>query len=231
MDRTIQPEIQTLKNFRILPPVRMTLPNGIPLTVINAGEQEVVRIDVLLPGRWQQSQKLQALFANRMLREGTKKYTAATIAEKLDYYGSWLELSSSSEYAYITVYSLNKYLAKTLEVVESMIKEPLFPEKELHTILDTNIQQYLVNTSKVDFLAHRSLLQSLYGEQHPCGRIVVEEDYHAITPEVLREFYERYYHSGNCSIFLSGKVTEDIISRVTDTFGNFFDNINSRCRN
>lgn len=50
MDRTIQPEIQTLKNFRILPPVRMTLPNGIPLTVINAGEQEVVRIDVLLPG-------------------------------------------------------------------------------------------------------------------------------------------------------------------------------------
>ena len=60
MDRTIQPEIQTLKNFRILPPVRMTLPNGIPLTIINAGEQEVVRIDVLFAGgRWQQSQKLQ----------------------------------------------------------------------------------------------------------------------------------------------------------------------------
>ena len=219
-DRTIQPEIQPLKNFHIQTPVRTTLPNGIPLTVINAGEQEVVRMDVLFSGgRWQQSQKLQALFTNRMLREGTTKYTAATIAEKLDYYGSWLELSSSSEYAYITVYSLNKYLAKTLEVVESMIKEPLFPQKELQTILDTNIQQYLVNTSKVDFLAHRSLLKSLYGEQHPCGKIVMEEDYHTITPEVLREFYERYYHSGNCSIFLSGKVTDDIISRVTDIFG------------
>ncbi|QIU96084.1 M16 family metallopeptidase [Bacteroides faecium] len=220
MDRTIQPEIQTLKNFRILTPVRTTLPNGIPLTVINAGEQDVVRMDILFAGgRWQQSQKLQALFTNRMLREGTAKYTAATIAEKLDYYGSWLELSSSSEYAYITVYSLNKYLAKTLEVVESMIKEPLFPEKELRTILDTNIQQYLVNTSKVDFLAHRSLLKSLYGEQHPCGKIVMEEDYHIITPDVLRDFYERHYHSGNCFIFLSGKVTEDSIRRVTDTFG------------
>ena len=220
MDRTIQPEIQPLKNFHIQTPVRTTLPNGIPLTVINAGEQEVVRMDVLFSGgRWQQSQKLQALFTNRMLREGTTKYTAATIAEKLDYYGSWLELSSSSEYAYITVYSLNKYLAKTLEVVESMIKEPLFPQKELQTILDTNIQQYLVNTSKVDFLAHRSLLKSLYGEQHPCGKIVMEEDYYTITPKVLREFYERHYHSGNCSIFLSGKVTDDIISRVTDIFG------------
>ena len=196
MNRKIQPEIQTLKDFRILPPVRTTLPNGIPLTVINVGEQDVVRMDILFGGgRWQQSQKLQALFTNRMLREGTKKYTAATIAGKLDYYGSWLELSSSSDYAYITVYSLNKYVAETLE---------------------------LVNTSKVDFLAHRSLLQSLYGEQHPCGKIVVEEDYHAITPEVLRNFYERYYHSGNCSIFLSGKVTEDIIRRVKDTFGSPF---------
>ena len=108
MDRTIQPEIQALKNFHILSPVRTTLPNGVPLTVVNAGEQELVRMDILFAGgRWQQSQKLQALFTNRMLREGTQKYTAATIAEKLDYYGSWLELSSSSEYAYITVYSLN----------------------------------------------------------------------------------------------------------------------------
>lgn len=83
MNRKIQPEIQTLKDFRILPPVRTTLPNGIPLTVINAGEQDVVRMDILFGGgRWQQSQKLQALFTNRMLREGTKKYTAATIAGK-----------------------------------------------------------------------------------------------------------------------------------------------------
>ncbi len=50
--------------------------------------------------------------------------------------------------------------------------------------------------------------------------VVVEEDYHAINaPRFFRNFYERYYHSGNCSIFLSGKVTEDIIRRVKDTFG------------
>ena len=56
MDRTIQPEIQALKNFHILSPVRTTLPNGVPLTVVNAGEQEVVRMDILFAGgRWQQS--------------------------------------------------------------------------------------------------------------------------------------------------------------------------------
>ena len=223
MNRTIQPEIQPLKDLQILVPQRSVLPNGVPLTVINAGEQEVVRMDILFAGgRWQQSQKLQALFTNRMLREGTQRYTAAVLSEKLDYYGSWLELSSSSDYAYITVYSLNKYFAETLDVVESMIKEPVFPEKELRTILDANLQQYLVNTSKVDFLAHRSLLKSLYGEQHPCGKLVCEDDFRAVTPDVLRSFYQSHYHSGNCRIFLAGKVSDEIIRRVTETLGSPF---------
>lgn len=220
MNRTIQPEIQELTRFNLLPPVLTALPNGVPLTTINAGEQEVVRMDLLFAGgRWHQSQKLQALFTNRMLREGSRQYTAAVISEKLDYYGSWLELSSSSEYCYITLYSLNKYFAETLEVLESIIKEPLFPEKELTTVLDTNIQQYLVNTSKVDFLAHRSLLRATYGEHHPCGNYVGEEDYRKITPAVLREFYDQYYHSGNCRIYLSGKVTDDVVRRVEAAFG------------
>lgn len=223
MNRTIQPEIQDLKHLTFHPPVRSVLPNGIPLTVINAGEQDVVRIDILFAGgRWHQSHKLQALFTNRMLREGTQKYTAAVIAEKLDYYGAWLELSSSAEYAYITLYSLNKYVVETLEIVESIIKEPLFPEKELNVTLETNIQQYLVNRTKVDFLAHHHLLQVLYGKQHPCGRIVEEKDYRAIHPEMLREFHESYYHSANCSIFLAGKVTNEVIHCITEAFGSPF---------
>ena len=85
MNRTLQPEIQELVQFNILPPVRTVMPNGVPLTIINAGEQDVVRVDILFGGgRWQQSQKLQALFANRMLREGSRKYTAAEIPNRLD---------------------------------------------------------------------------------------------------------------------------------------------------
>lgn len=227
IDRTLQPKTQELTKFDILQPTRINLPNGIPLSVINAGEQDVVRIDILFAGgRWQQSQKLQALFTNRMLREGSRKFPAAVISEKLDFYGAWLELSSSADYAYITMYSLNKYFAETMEVLESIIKEPVFPEKELSTVIDANIQQYLVNTSKVDFLAHRSLLRALYGEQHPCGQYIEKTDYHAISPEVLKTFYNQYYHSGNCDIYLSGKVTDDIIHKVETTlgaepFGNF----------
>ena len=200
LNRSDQPRILEPEQLVVQRPERIKLPNGVPLSVLNAGDNEVTRIDLLMAGgRWQQKQPLQALFTNRMLREGTRRYDAAQIAEKLDYYGAWLELSSASEYAYVTLYSLNKYLPQTLDILESIVKEPVFPEKELGVIVDNNIQQFLVNSSKVDFLAHRGLVKALYGGQHPGGRLVQEEDYRRITPAVLREFYDRYYHSNNCS--------------------------------
>lgn len=221
LDRTIQPEVKDIGHLAVQVPQRYVMPNGIILNILDSGDNEVVRIDLLIEGgRWQQSQPLQALFANRMLREGTLRYTAGEIAEKLDYYGAWLELSSASEYAYITLYSLNKYLPQTLEILESIVKEPLFPEKELGIIVDNNIRQFMVNSSKVDFLAHRALMKAVYGEAHPCGRLVRKEDYSRINPVVLREFYDRHYHSRNCTIYVSGKVSDDCVRRIEELFGN-----------
>lgn len=219
-DRTIQPKVRNVDQLAVQVPLRIVMPNGISLNVLNSGENEVVRIDLLMEGgRWQQSQPLQAFFTNRMLREGTLRFSASEIAERLDYYGAWLELSSASEHAYITLYSLNKYLPQTLDVLETIVKEPVFPEKELDVIVNNNIQQFLVNSSKVDFLAHRALVKAVYGEKHPMGRLVEEVDYHRINSAVLREFYDRHYHSANCSIYLSGKVNDDCIRWVEHFFG------------
>lgn len=220
LNRTTQPPILEPEQLDVQKSERLVLPNGVPLSLFNAGDNEVVRVDLLMEGgRWQQTQPLQALFANRMLREGTRRYTAVEIAEKLDYYGAWLELSSAAEHTYATLYSLNKYLPQTLDVLESILKEPLFPEKELGVVVDANIQQFLINSSRVEFWAHRGLVKALFGEQHPCGRLVQEADYHCITPPVLRAFYDRHCHSRNCSIYLSGRVTDDCRRRIERLFG------------
>ena len=220
LNREIQPDIKAIENISIAIPQRKTMSNGIPLNVIEAGNQDVVRVDILIgAGKWHQTQLLQTLFTNRMLREGTKRFTSAEIAEKLDYYGAWLELSTSMEYSYITLYSLNKYFAHTLEIVESIVKEPTFPDKELNTVVETNKQQFLINSTKVEYLAQKSFASSIFGEEHPCGRFAVEADYDKVTSACLKEFYDQYYHSGNCSIYISGKVTDEILNLLENTFG------------
>src|SRR3712207_4202592 len=124
LNRSNRPPVLEPEQLTIQRPVCVLLPNGIPLNILNIGDNEVIRVDLLIGGgRWHQTQSLQSLFTNRMLREGTRRYATAEIAEKLDYYGAWLELSAASEYTYVTLYSLNKYFTETLEVLESVIKE------------------------------------------------------------------------------------------------------------
>ena len=73
LDRSIQPLIREPEQLAVPSPECRVMKNGIPLYILNAGDNEVVRIDLLIEGgRWQQSQRLQALFTNRMLREGTR---------------------------------------------------------------------------------------------------------------------------------------------------------------
>lgn len=220
LDRTTPPPIRQLSEFSIALPERRVMKNGMPLNIINAGTEDVVRFDLLIGGgQWHQEQPLQAMFTNRMLREGTGRMTSAQIAEKLDYYGAWLELSSSVNYGFITLYSLNKYFSRTLSVIAEMVRAPLFLAKELSVVADTNKQQFLVNSTRVEMIARKQLNRALFGAEHPFGRYAVAEDYDRITPEVLRDFYQKYYHSGNCSVYISGKVTPDIIRSIEENLG------------
>ena len=220
MDRTQQPPISELEELDLQKPVRTVLPNGIPLSVINSGEQEVCRIDLVFEaGQLRQNTLLQALFTNRMLREGTVRYTSAEIASKFDYYGAWLELTCSMEHAIVTLYTLNRYCRETLSVLHSMVTEPVFPEKEFATVVDMNLQRLQVNLANVEYLSQRSLLGSLFGESHPYGKFAKEEDYRNLTTEHLKSFYDKYYTSDNCHIFLAGKITPAVMDAVTDVMG------------
>ncbi|MGL4851460.1 MAG: M16 family metallopeptidase [Phocaeicola sp.] len=221
VDRTVKPEISALTEINIAKPERSTLRNGMKMNVIQAGTEEVIRFDLLVEGgQWSQTQPLQAMFTNRMLREGTATLTSAQISERLDFYGAWLDLSSSINCGFVTLYSLNKYAEETLAIVASMVKEPTFPEKELSIVCDANKQQFLVNSTRVEMMARKCFNVALFGENHPFSTYAVESDYDKVTQEVIRSFYEKHYHSGNCSIYVSGKVTPAIVAAIEKHFGN-----------
>lgn len=221
IDRKTEPKIRPINDIHIPSPEIMELKNGIKLFVINAGSEDVIRFDVIIGGgQWVQEIPLQATFTNRILREGTNELTSSQIAEKLDYYGSWLDLSSSTNCNFATLYSLGKYFSKTLDVLGQMIKQPSFPEKEFSIIVENNKQQFIVNSSKVDYMARRRLSESLFGTNHPLGRFANYDDYDNIKIDDLKRYYLNNYSYKNCKLFVSGKVTKDIIKEIEIIFGN-----------
>ena len=219
LNRHTPPPIQpTSLDFR--KPVQRVLRNGIPLHVIEAGQLDAVRIDfVFSAGQWHQEHKLQALFACRMLREGCRGYTSAEFAERLDYYGAWLDLSVAMNRTFVTLYTLKKHFATTLELVHRMLTEPSYSEEQFRIVCDNNKAQLMVNLQKGDVQAMRALRRSLYGEEHPCGKQVNPEDYDALQLAHVVDFYHRHYGSRTCRIYLSGDIDEPLLARVESLFG------------
>ncbi len=215
------PEIKAMDMQNIKLPQKVVLSNGVPLYMINEGVREVVRLDLLFRGGYAiQDKPLQAMFTNRMLREGSGVLSAVAVSQKLDSCGAWIETYSSQNCNHITLYTLRKHLPELLKMLAEIVKNPAFPQKNLDVVRRANKSHFLINSRKVDVVAQRYFEKAIWGGEHKFGRLVCAEDYDAVTADLLSEYYKKVYGSRNCTIFLSGKFDDDTVDEVNAYFGN-----------
>ena len=220
MNRTIQPSILPIKKIGIPDVESYRMPNGVHLHHLNFDLEDVVRIDIVInSGKWDAPRPLVAEFTNQLLKEGTRKLLGSQIAEKLDFHGAWLQASTTQQASYLTLYTLNKYFGNMLDLLEQILKEPTFPEKEFEIFLQNRKRDFQVNLDKVNFLAGRAFVQALFGAKHPYGRISQIEDFETITVEHLTKFYESHYSSYNMQVGLFGKIEPYMLKLIEDRFG------------
>lgn len=213
LDRNISPPIVPIDDIRFASLKSCQLSCGTPLYYLDQGDQEVVRIDLMVSaGKWNQTKPLVSSLTNLMLKEGAGNLSSKQIAEQLDYYGSWLQLSDGFHYSYLTVYTLNKFFKETLAILQKMFQEPTFPEDIFETLVNRFKRQFLVNNEKVQYLANKTFVKTLFGTSHPYGQSAELDDYDRVTVDDLKEFHRRYYQSNTLRIILSGKVTDEMIA-------------------
>lgn len=220
INRKQQPEFKNIENINIPVPEKINLDNGIETYIINAGTQEIIKIDIIFnAGSWYQEKPLIATIVNEMLIEGTKSMTSQQIAEKLDYYGAFIHPNPTKDFGNITLYTLKKYLPETIKILNDIIKHPIFPENELKTFLSKRKQQFQIELEKVTNIARREFNEQLFGENHPYGKKTKLEDYDLVNREDVIQFHKRLYHSGNCKIILSGKIDDSDIKLLNQNLG------------
>ena len=223
IDRSQQPPLHDLKEFNLLSPQGVELPNSVKLWILDVGDVDVTRVDLVFnAGCHQQSQFLQALFTNRMLREGTKSLNRAQIAEQLDFYGAWMEQNVSFEHSYITLYTLNKHLAPTINLLSQMVKQPIFDVQALEVVKQNNLQRHLIAMQQPSTQARRLFQHIVYGSQHILGQMAEATDYDNLNVDLLKEYYQLWYNSNNLTIYLSGRITDYCIDLIRQTFGEPF---------
>ncbi len=226
LNRIQAPVAKTIDTFELLPISTFELDNGIKVHLMQAGSQEVAKLDFLFPaGSVQAQQPLLASITNKALSEGTTNQTGASIAEKIDFFGAFIGQQASFHHSIVTLVSLTHFLPQTLEVLEDIIKHPRFDQKELDTLINKRRQEYLIESDKVKTLATRAFTQNLYGKDYPYGNYVTPEDFEKITRDKVIDFHKRAYIPEGTHIIISGQPGEDIQQLLNKHFGqNWSDN-------
>ncbi|MBN2173217.1 MAG: insulinase family protein [Bacteroidales bacterium] len=219
LNRKIAPKTGFVDNISFIDPEKAELNNGIPVYIFNSEEQDLVKIEFLFrAGSWYQEKPLVARITNKMLKEGTRHFTSHEIAEKIDYYGAHLNMSTDKDMGYVSLYTLNKHLEPTLEILAEVIKHPVFPENEFNRIIQNRKQKFIVSNEKVRFIAKRKFDELIFGSQNPYGKTYEVEDFDKLNTADLAEFHRLHYRLSDCRVLVSGKV----MNRHVDLLNKFF---------
>lgn len=220
IDRKIEPKYSAIESIAIIEPKQYKLDNGIVLYALNAGTQDLVKIDFIFDaGEWTQKQRLIANTTTMMLSEGTQSYTSEQLAEHFDFHGTYLYYQTGKHSNTITVYTLNKYMEQSLRYVEEILKKPIFPEQQLNKYIKKKRQQYLIENEKVEVIAQKKFAKTIFGINHPYGNIASAHDFDNITNNQLVDYHAHNYTSQNCYIIISGKILDSHIKTINTVFG------------
>lgn len=220
LDRHTMPALAKPGKIDIVHAKENKLPNNIPVYSVNAGTQDVVKIELMFPaGARQQNMPLIANTTNALLEEGTAKHNSEEIASLLDYYGAFLETSAHHDYASVTLYSLGKHVANVMPVLEELVKEPSFLQQELDVYISNKKQRYLVEDKKVRVVAARNFPALLFGDKHPYGHVTKMDEYDTLKRDNLQAFHRTHYSPNGCAILVSGKIKDNLFNLLGDCFG------------
>ncbi|RYU92593.1 insulinase family protein [Mucilaginibacter terrigena] len=218
LDRTTAPQFNGVENITLIRPESTTLANGCKIFSFNSGGLDLVRIEwIFNNARFDPKKPLLNVAVNTMLTDGTSNLTAAQIADKIDFYGAFLQVDYSYDHSQVTLFTLTKHLQATLPVVKQILTDSIFPEKELETFVRNQQQKLQVSLQKNDFVARRAFNKALYGETI-YGLAAQPEDFQSLKREDLLVNFKQMYQPRNCNIIIAGKADPEILKAVTATF-------------
>ena len=164
MNRTIPPPSRPIEQFNITKAETVHLSGGIPLHVIRSGQHDIIQFEIILrSGRWYEPSIGLSWFTAKMLAEGSRYKTSQEISKFFEFFGAQFKISPGIDLVTLSAIFLGKQFEKIIPVIAECLFEPAFPETELETIKDLQIQELKVNNERSSYVATREIRRQLFG--------------------------------------------------------------------
>ncbi|MEZ4907870.1 MAG: pitrilysin family protein [Saprospiraceae bacterium] len=214
------PDIKEIKNISYPEYNEILLDNGIPLIYIDSKDTEAFRIDIVFQaGRYFENHPVVAKVTSNLLKEGTTDMDSKKFAEFIDYHGASIATYAGMDTAYIQANFLGRYFNEIVDKLFDLTTIPLFSNTELDNFKTRQIEKLKNDLSKNDVLAFRHFTELIFGNDHPYGYSSTVENYKNVEVSMLKEHFYDYYTPDNCSIYITGDITNSKIDFLNQRFG------------
>lgn len=220
LDRTMAPPFNRSTAFELIHPEKIISAHGAEVYYILGGTQDVCKIELLFPaGRWFEKIAGASYFSAQLLSKGTKTKGSFEIAERFDQLGAHLEISPGMDVVSISLYMMNKHLEDSLSLLIELLTASIFPDKELEQLKSIYLQNMRVNREKTSFQASTLIRKHIFGETHPYGRELADEEVVGLQQQQLVDHYHSFFRS--VAVLVSGNVTEHHQKVIHEMFAPF----------
>lgn len=215
LDRTVSPTIKEFGFLELEKPESITVSSGATFHILKKGDEDVCMLTVLFPSGMMEadSQEMMKLLSSTW-REGTVHFSPDEVADKLDFYGAWMEISTSLHHTILSLYCLSSRLTELLPLFTDIILNPLFGQEPVERMKTKLVSTLRINKDKVKFVAKELMRKQLFGESHPMAREESEERIRKISRDELIA-HHREIISHLPTIFLTGKPNEETVDAVS----------------
>lgn len=199
-----------------------TFSNEVKLHCFQDKDSEIIRLEFLFlnAGSVNQEKFFSSAAASSLITEGCGELSAIEVADKLDYYAAYVERVSERDSTSLVFYFLKKYQQNLLPLIEKIIKQANYNEKEFEVYISKQKQNFEINAQKTSMIAYKEFYRTIFPQNHPLSKFGEKEDFDKLTPDDVKAFYRDFYTSSQSEIILSGNYDKEFVKELEIFFGN-----------
>jgi zinc protease len=227
-ERESPPTPGPLRPFTV-PQIReATLPNGMRLVVAERRALPVVHARVIVNGgavhEPGEKSGLAILTGNLLIEGGAGGMSAAELARRIEALGATIVPSASYSLAGVSVTSLTSVFPEALALGATIVRSPMFDEREFGRVRNQAIAGYEQAMSSAEGIADRAFSRAMYEPAAPYSRnpAGTAATLSGLTREDVTGWHARMYAPGNTTLLIVGDIAfDDAVALATRSFGDW----------
>jgi len=194
-DRSMEPPYQGKPELNIPEIWDARMPSGMKIMGITNTEVPVVQFSLEMKGGQLLEDKSKAGVSNMlasMMTKGTAKKTPAELEEAIELLGASIYVNTSEEKITISGNTLAKNYAETIDLVQEILLEPRWDEKEFELIKQQTLSRLKEEKGDPNSIAQNEFKKLIYGENSilSYNELGTPETVKNLSIEDLKNYYE-----------------------------------------